>query len=60
MCIGCRREGEVYALAVGEMEQGGLREGELRCVHWLSERGRGVCIGYGWKEQGSGRWAWRD
>ena len=49
---------EVCALAVREREgcvhwwreQGELREGGLRYVHWLSERGRGVCIGYGWRE----------
>ena len=48
------------ALVMERREQGGQREGGLRCVHRLSERGRGVCIGYGWKKQGSGRWAWRD
>ena len=35
----------VHCMGWSSRERGGQGEGGLRCVHWLSERGRGICIG---------------
>ena len=35
----------VHCMRWSSRERGGQGEGGLRCVHWLSERGRGICIG---------------